>query len=208
MMNSYFDLSEFQLDALREISNIGVGNAATSLSLLLNRQINVSVPQVKIASFADVIELLGGAEKEVAGGYLWVNSNTPMSILFLLPSEQVPLFLNILLTSPEQVKANDVFQLDEFQKSALLEIVNILTGSYLNALGQFTKLTFIPSVPALSIDMAGAILGEVLQNIGVFSDYALVVENVFIEKERKIKGYLFLLPELKTLQILLTALGV
>ncbi len=208
MMNSYFDLSEFQLDALREISNIGVGNAATSLSLLLNRQINVSVPQVKIASFADVIELLGGAEKEVAGGYLWVNSNTPMSILFLLPSEQVPLFLNILLTSPEQAKANDVFQLDEFQKSALLEIVNILTGSYLNALGQFTKLTFIPSVPALSIDMAGAILGEVLQNIGVFSDYALVVENVFIEKERKIKGYLFLLPELKTLQILLTALGV
>ena len=208
MMNSYFDLSEFQLDALREISNIGVGNAATSLSLLLKRQINVSVPQVKIASFADVIELLGGAEKEVAGGYLWVNSNTPMSILFLLPSEQVPLFLNILLTSPEQVKANDVFQLDEFQKSALLEIVNILTGSYLNALGQFTKLTFIPSVPALSIDMAGAILGEVLQNIGVFSDYALVVENVFIEKERKIKGYLFLLPELKTLQILLTALGV
>jgi chemotaxis protein CheC len=208
MMNSYFDLSEFQLDALREISNIGVGNAATSLSLLLKRQINVSVPQVKIASFADVIEMLGGAEKEVAGGYLWVNSNTPMSILFLLPSEQVPLFLNILLTSPEQVKANDVFQLDEFQKSALLEIVNILTGSYLNALGQFTKLTFIPSVPALSIDMAGAILGEVLQNIGVFSDYALVVENVFIEKERKIKGYLFLLPELKTLQILLTALGV
>jgi len=208
MMNSYFDLSEFQLDALREISNIGVGNAATSLSLLLKRQINVSVPQVKIASFADVIEMLGGAEKEVAGGYLWVNSNTPMSILFLLPSEQVPLFLNILLTSPEQAKANDVFQLDEFQKSALLEIVNILTGSYLNALGQFTKLTFIPSVPALSIDMAGAILGEVLQNIGVFSDYALVVENVFIEKERKIKGYLFLLPELKTLQILLTALGV
>ena len=206
-MKSYFDLTELQLDALREISNIGSGNAATSLSMLLNRQINVSVPKVNIAPFAQVIEMIGGAEKEVAGGYLIVNSNTPMGILFLLPCEQVPLFLNLLFATTSQ-EVNTASQLNELEKSALLEIVNILTGSYLNALGQFTGQIFVPSVPALSIDMAGAILGEVLQNIGDFSDYALVIENVFLEKEKQIKGYLFLLPELQTLETLLTALGV
>ncbi|MGI6587762.1 MAG: chemotaxis protein CheC [Peptococcia bacterium] len=210
-MKGYFDLNEMQLDALKEVSNIGAGNAATSLSMMLGRKIDVSVPKVNLAPFAEIVEIIGGAEKEVAGGYLFVNGNTPMGILFILPLEQVSRFLDLLFGSMLKnptVNTQQDFMLNEMQESALIEIVNILAGSYLNALGIFTQRVFVPSVPALAIDMVGAILGEVLQSVGNVSDYALIIENMFCEEEKQINGYFFLLPEPQTLEILLNALGV
>jgi chemotaxis protein CheC len=210
-MKGYFDLNEIQLDALKEVSNIGAGNAATSLSMMLGRKIGVSVPKVNLAPFAEIVEIIGGAEKEVAGGYLFVNGNTPMGILFLLPLEQVSLFLDLLfgtMLEAQAINTQQEFVLNEMQESALIEIVNILAGSYLNALGIFTQRVFVPSVPALAIDMVGAILGEVLQSIGNVSDYALIIENMFCEEKKQINGYIFLLPEPQTLEILLNALGV
>lgn len=209
-MKDYLDLNEMQLDALKEISNIGAGNAATSLSVLLGRKIGLSVPKANLAPFSEIIEIIGGAEKEVAGGYLFVNGDTPMGILFLLPCEQISHFLNLLFgTMTTQIgNLQQNFELDEIQESALKEIVNILASSYLNSLGAFTQRVFVPSVPALTIDMAGAILGAVLQNIGSVSDYALIIENMFFEEEKQINGYFFLLPEPQTLEILLNALGV
>jgi len=204
-MRDYSELNALQLDALKEISNIGAGNAATSLSQMLGRKIEMTVPQAKIAPFYEIMEVVGGADKEVAGGYLRVDGgNMPMGILFLIPKAQVFQFLDMLFGKPEGTS----FTWDDMLQSAFKEIVNILAGSYLNALATITNRTFTPSVPAMAIDMAGAILGEVLQAIGEVSDYALVVENVFIEKERQIKGHFFLLPEPETLGQLLNALGV
>lgn len=203
-MRDYLDLNAMQLDALKEISNIGAGNAATSLSQLLGRRIEMAVPKTNIAAFAEIVEIVGGAEKEVVGGYMFVGEGTPMGILFLMSKEQALHILNILF---RENSTNQEF-FNEMQASAFKEIVNILAGSYLNALGVFTQRIFVPSVPALAIDMAGAILGEVLQQIGEISDYALVMENIFIEEEKQIKGYFFLLPEPKTLEIILNVLGV
>lgn len=203
-MKDYSNLSELQLDALREISNIGAGNAATSLSKMIGRKIDMTVPKVNISPFPKIVDIVGGAEKEVAGGYMLVNGNMPMGILFLLPREQVLFFLDMLFAQPEGTF--DSF--DEMQQSAFKEIVNILAGSYLNALASFTNNVYSPTVPALCVDMAGAIIGEVLQEIGEFSDYALVVENIFIEQEKQIKGHFFLLPEPETLESLLRSIGV
>ncbi|MDD2433610.1 MAG: chemotaxis protein CheC [Clostridia bacterium] len=210
-MKSYFNLNEIQLDALKEISNIGAGNAATSLSMILGRKIELSVPKAKLAPFVEIVEIMGGAEKEVAGGYLSVNGNTPMGILFLIPQEQVSYFLDLIfgtIIKKQIVNTEQRFVLTEMQESALSEIINILAGSYLNALGLFTQRVFIPSVPALAIDMAGAILGEVLQSIGKVSDYALIIENMFCEEKKQLSIYFFFLPEPQTLEILLNALGV
>lgn len=204
-MRGYLDLNELQLDALKEISNIGAGNAATSLSQLLGRRIEMTVPKTKIAPFAEAVEIAGGAEVEVAGGYVFVDGDTPMGILFLISKEQARYLLDLLFG--KTFIHNDL-SFNEIQASALKEIVNILACSYLNALGTFTHRVFVPSVPALAVDMAGAILGEVLQHIGKISDYALVMENIFIEEEKQIKGHFLLLPEPKTLEIILKVLGV
>lgn len=203
-MKDYSELNSLQLDALKEISNIGAGNAATSLSQMLGRKIDMSVPQATIAPFPKITDIVGGAEREVAGGYLRVEDSMPMGILFMVPKEQAFFFLDMLFGSPE----GSCTEWGEMQQSAFKEIVNILSGSYLNALASFTNHVLSPSVPALAIDMAGAILGEVMQQIGEVSDYALVIENIFIEQERHIKGHFFLLPEPDTLESLLKALGV
>ncbi len=203
-MKDYSELTQLQLDAVKEISNIGAGNAATALSQMIGRKIDMTVPQASIAPFPQIVDIVGGADKGVAGGYMRVNSDMPLGILFLIPEEQAFFFLDFILGSPSGT--NDSW--GDLQKSAFMEVVNILAGSYLNALACFTNHTYNPSVPAMAVDMAGAILGEVLQQIGEVSDYALVVENIFIEEEKEIKGYFFLLPEPQTLENLLQALGV
>lgn len=203
-MKDYSELTSLQLDTLKEISNIGAGNAATSLSIMLQRKIDMTVPQAKIAPFSQITEIIGGAEREVAGGYMQIEGEWPMGIVFLIPKEHVFFFLDILFQNP----IGTITQWGEMQVSAFKEIVNIMAGSYLNALSTFTSNVFNPSVPAMCSDMAGAIIGEVLQQIGEVSDYALVVENVFLEEERHITGHFFLLPQPQTLEYLLKSLGV
>lgn len=203
-MKDFTELNDLQIDAVKEISNIGAGNAATSLSVMLNRKIDMTVPQAKIASFAEIADYVGGADKESVGGFLHVEGTMPMGILFMLPKEHVMFFMDILFDKHDLVSPvwNEIYE------SAFKEIVNILAGSYLNAISMISESVLNPSVPEMAIDMAGAILGEALQQIGKVSDYALVVENVFIEKEREITGHFLLLPEPGTLELLLKTLGV
>ena len=130
--------------------------------------------------------------------------------MFFIPREQIPRLLDLLYgeTMIKVDNNNHGDLLNEIQVSALKEIVNILAGSYLNSLGILTNQVFVPSVPALSVDMAGAILGQVLQSIGNVSDYALIIENVFSAEGEQINGYFFLIPEPETLDSLLKSIGV
>jgi len=203
-MKDYIELNSMQIDAIKEISNIGAGNAATSLSVMLNRKIDMTVPQAKIAPFSEIVDFVGGADKEIVGGFLRVEGEMPMGILFILPKEQVMFFMEILFSKHGPVSPD----WNEMYESAFKEIVNILAGSYLNAMSMITKAVLNPTVPAMAIDMAGAILGEALQQIGEVSDYALVIENVFIEEKQEITGHFFLLPEPGTLEVLMKSLGV
>jgi chemotaxis protein CheC len=195
-------LSELQLDALREIGNIGAGNAATALSQLIQRKIDMEVPRVKVLPITDIPDAVGGSELLVAGVYLGVESAAPSNILFVLPVTNAKKIVNSLMGKDFDA------EIDDMGHSALMEIGNILAGSYLNALAMFTSLTFVPSVPALAIDMAGAILSAVIINLGEVADYALVIETRFKEDEADVSGYFFLLPEPHSLQIILGALGV
>ena len=198
------DLSLIQLDALKEIGNIGAGNAATALSTLLNKRIDMTVPKIDILPFNEVVEIMGGAESLVAGGYLEVKGEAPMSILFVIPEKSVSLFMKILLG--KEMKSIEDF--DEMSESVIKEVTNILAGSYLNSLGMFTNLVFEATVPALAYDMSGAIIGNVLQLYGEVSDYSFVIESVFLEEEVEVKGHFFLLPGPDSLYKILERLGV
>lgn len=195
-------LSEIQLDALKEVGNIGAGNAATALSQLLQRKINMDVPRVKVLPITDIPEVIGGAELLVAGVYLGVESTAPCNILFVVPVESARDLVNTLMGREKNA------DIDEMGHSALMEIGNILAGSYLNSLAMFTSLSFAPTVPDLAIDMAGAILTAVIYNLGDVADYTLVIETRFREDDAEVNGYFFLLPQPDSLQTILTALGV
>jgi chemotaxis protein CheC len=198
------NLSVLQLDALREIGNVGAGNAATALSQIINRKIDMTVPKVSILPLGDVPDVVGGPDAMVAGVYLRVYGPAPGSILFLMPRESA-FYLVDMLMGREQGFTTSLNSMDE---SALMEIGNILAGAYLNSLSFFTKLTLLPSIPALAMDMAGAILSVILSQIGTMGDHALVIETEFTTEFEGVKGHFFLIPDPGSLSIILSAIGV
>ncbi|MGE5550309.1 MAG: chemotaxis protein CheC [Bacteroidota bacterium] len=203
-MDTYKPLSAIQLDALSEIGNIGAGHAATVLSQLLRERISITVPRINIVPLASASEMVGGPETVVVGIYLRVFGDAPSSILFIFPRQAAMQLVDILVGR----KPGSTNLLREYEQSALKEIGNILTGAFLYALSNFTGLAMLPSVPAYAMDMAGAILGTVLLEMGTVSDYALVIETSFITKDQDSRGHFFLLPDLGTLDVLLNAIGV
>lgn len=203
----FTQLNALQLDALREIGNVGAGNAATALSQLINKKINMSVPKVSVAPIGDVPDLVGGPETLVAGVFLRVFGQAPSSILFLLPHDSAFALVDTLM---HRTTDRTDYEITEMEESALKEIGNILSGAYLNALAHFTQITLLPSIPSLAIDMAGAILSIILIQLGQVGDYALVIETEFSANTENddVRGHFFLIPDPGSLSIILEAIGV
>ena len=196
------NLSSLQKDALKEIGNVGAGNAATAFAQFLDCKIEMTVPSVEILSISEVPEITGGMEKVVIGVLLSVLGEAPGSILLILSEESTVNLLEIVLE-----QNIDLTGLDEVQTSAVKEIGNILAGSYLNALNQMTGFNLIQSVPAFCYDMAGAILSSSMIPISEESDYALLIETKFIKGDSEIEGYFFLIPNHGSLEKILGSLG-
>ncbi len=203
-MPLYGKLTKFQLDAFREIGTVGAGNGATALSRMMNRKIGMTVPAIRVLPFSQVPNVVGGPERLVAGLFTSVESVAPCKILFLFPIESAKVLAGNLM----ECTYRDGEEIDDLGKSALLEVVNVVGSAYLNSLAGFTGLDFLPSVPALAIDMAGAILDAVLAQIGAVGDQALLMETVFSEIEANVTGHFFLLPEEGSLEKIMEAIEV
>ena len=199
-----FNLTPVQLDALREIGNIGAGNSATALSQVLNKKIDMNVPKVSLVPIEDVPDLVGGAEAIIVAVFLRVYGKAPGNILFLMPRENALLMVDDLMGRPRGTTK----EFDEMDMSALKEVGNILTGSYLNAFFHFTKISMLPSIPALAVDMAGAILNIVLVQLGQMGDHAMVIETKFLAEDDSVNGHFFLVPDPGSLGTLVKAVGV
>ncbi|MBM7623500.1 chemotaxis protein CheC [Sporohalobacter salinus] len=199
------ELSDLQLDALKEIANIGAGNAATAFSQMLDQRIDMSVPKVDIKPLNEIPEILGGPESLVVGILVEVMGDIPGKILFALDEKSANRMTSLLLDK----RLNNVDKQDEkIKKSTLKELGNILTNSYLNALSRMTNLSPLPSVPGLALDMAGAILEVAFLQVGYIGDYALVVETEFWDGEDRISGNFFFIPTPESLNKILSKLGV
>lgn len=198
-------LTESQLDALKELSNIGMGHAATALSQLVGETIYLRVPRVTVTDIAQVPELLGGAERLVAGITLQILGDARGNILLVFPRESAQRLLSRLLRREEKGLI-----LNELGSSTIKEVGNILASAYLNALGAMTGMTLIPSVPLLAFDMAGAVADHVLIQLSMAGDLALTVETEFHGDRpdaEPIRGHFFLLPDPSSLGIILEAAG-
>lgn len=198
------ELNNFQLDVLREIGNIGAGNAATALAKLLNKKIDMKVPQINAMRFSEVSDVLGGAETQVVGILLGVQGEITGSMMFILEELSAKLLVNILLNKPH----NTELDYDEMTLSVLKEIGNILAGSYLSALSNLTNLKIMQGVPDIAIDMAGAILSVPAIEFAKDSDTVLYIENEFTDGMDSVLGDLFLVPDAASYEHLLHVLGV
>ncbi|MFA7534680.1 MAG: chemotaxis protein CheC [Desulfuromonadales bacterium] len=202
---SFNRLTAGQLDTLKEISNIGMGHAATALSQLIGESIFLRVPQLKITPIGDVPDLLGGPEQVVVGITLQMLGDARGSILLIFPRESAHRLLSRLLGEKEKTLI-----LNELGASTLKEVGNILASAYLSALGSLLRMNLIPSIPLLAFDMAGAVVDHVLIQLSQTGDEALMVETVFYGQanpKEAIRGHFFLLPDPASLELLLNAVG-
>lgn len=192
-----------QISALKEVGNIGAGNAAIALSQMVEKKVDLSVPRAILVTLTSVPDLVGGPETAVAGVYLNITGDCSGSILLLLEKDSAGSLASLMV--PEELEAPDI---DVVKSSALQETGSILSGAYLSALGQLTGLFFKPSVPGFAMDMAGAILDYVLVDLGATEEQVLVVETDFMVSGVTILGHLILFPDLGTLSTILERLGV
>ena len=203
-----FDLnnvSQQYFDVLKEIGNIGAGNATTALAQMLGQKVDMKVPQVKLLNFQEVGAIMGGEEQIMAGIYLLVEGDITGSIMFLLQEEAAHIFVNQLMGVGSGGKTEGGF--DEMELSALKEIGNIITGAYLNSLSMLTNMTIYPSIPDLSIDMAGAILSVPAIEFGEVGDKMLLIQTQFTD-EKEIDGFFILVPDLESYDKIMASLGI
>lgn len=203
-MSEYFDqMNGLVLDVLKEIGNIGAGNAATALAKMIDKKVDMKVPKVSILEFKEVPELLGGEETEVCGIFFKIEGDINGSIMFLLEMDSAFNLIDLLMPRENHT-------MDEFTYSALQEIGNILSGSYVSSLSGLTNLNMHISIPSLCIDMAGAILSVPAIHFGQIGDRILIIENQFIEPEENeaVRGFFFLIPDVDSYDILFKSLGV
>lgn len=196
-------LTEQYYDVLKELGNIGAGNATTALAQLLQCKVDMKVPKVTLLDFPEVGSAMGGEEQIMAGIYLCVEGDITGSIMFLLKKESARHLVSKLMGL--EAGMSDSFS--EMEMSALKEIGNIITGAYLNSLSSLTNLKIFPSVPDLAIDMAGAILSVPAIEFGTLGDRILLIQTQFTD-DSDLEGFFVLVPDMESYAKILNALGI
>lgn len=202
-------LSLLQLDILREIGNIGAGNAATSMSQLINKRVDMDVPSVEIVTFDEMMEIIGGPEQLIVAMFFRIEGDAPGSVYFILSIDEAESLVS-QITNDTTLDLSAEAGPDELAISVLKELGNIMTGSYLSALSDFIKINMQSSIPYLGVDMAGAVLTEGLIEISQVSDYAIVIDTVINKQntESGFNGHFFLLPDIESIPKYFSALGI
>jgi len=203
-LKNYENLSELQISVLSEIGNIGAGNAATSLAHILADKVMMSVPALQIIDVSSMATILGGPENELAGILVNMTEDVKGMLLFLLDQEFIYMLVNVLMD--EQIQSFE--EISELSMSAIMEIGNILAGSYISAISTMTGLNIGLTTPQIALDMAGAILSYPAAQFGVMGDKLLFIEEDFLSGDSAIKSHLLIMPEPKSLQLIMESLGV
>lgn len=195
-------VTENYYDVLKEIGNIGAGNAMTALSQMLQCKVDMKVPQVRLLEFHEVGDMIGGEEQIMVGVFLGVEGDVTGSMMFMVEEESA----RHLIQKITMGMLSDGDEFAEMGLSAMKEIGNIITGAYLNSLSTLTNLKIFPTPPALTVDMAGAILSVPAIQFGIFGDKILMIQSQFHD-EIQLDGYFILIPDMESYAKILTALG-
>ena len=203
-MEDVRDLKESQLDAMREVANIGAGHAATALSQMTNRRIMITVPRVNIRPLEDACDTVGTPDEVIAAILMHMMGDLTGRALLLFPQRSARTLCDFLLR--REIGTTQDF--GEMEQSALKEAGNILGSAYLNALSDFMGMMLVPSVPSLVVDLSGAVLTSAHLNFGHDRDYAFCVETSFrLEGATEpLGGHFLLLPDLASLRSIFDAI--
>ena len=204
IINNYDELTAMEIDTLREVGSIGTGNAATALSSMLNREIRITYPEVRIMGYNEAIEWIGGPEVITAGVLVGISGEINGIMLSVQPLD----FVNLVLGTMLQEKCERFTDLGDMAGSALIEIGNIMISTFINALSDLANINVSLTVPSFTVDMQGAILTVPMAEYGGQTDYLMTIGANFIADGNEVPCRLLLSPDIRSLNYLLRKLGV
>jgi chemotaxis protein CheC len=204
-MEDLLSLKELQLDALREVANIGAGHAATALSQMIGETIMISVPTINVSRLEDVPPHITSPDEPVAAVLMHMLGDLTGRTLLVFPRRTALRLAELLLRRRETSE-----DFSDMQQSAIKEAGNILSSAYMNALSDFMGMMLLPSPPSLAIDMSTAVLTTAYLQFGSDRDYVFCVESEFYmtDVDEKLRGFFLLLPDPASLQAILRAVRV
>ena len=205
-MDDLRNLQPVQIDALREVANMGAGHAATALSQMTGSTIMISVPRINIARLEDIPPQIASPEEPVAAVLMHMLGDLTGRTLLVFPRPTAMRLSELMLRRP----AGSSKGLGELEQSAIKEAGNILSGAYMNALSDFMGMMLLPSPPSLAVDMSQAVLSTAYVQFGSDRDYVFCVESEFYMKDidEHLRGFFLLLPDMPSLQAILRAVKV
>lgn len=199
-------LSPHQLDALREVANIGAGHAATALSQMIGGTIMISVPRINITSIEEVPSQVSGPEEPVAAVLMHMLGDLTGRTLLVFPRNTALRLSELMLRRPEGSSRD----LGELEQSAIKEAGNILSGQYMNALSEFMGMMLLPSPPSLAVDMSAAVMTTTYLQWAPDREHVFCVESEFqlADTAERLRGFFLLMPDPASLQAILRAIRV
>ena len=197
-------LNDMHLDVLKEIGNIGAGNAATSLSKMLDTTINMAVPRVRILDISDAATALGGPENPVVGILTKFQGDIDGIMMFIISQT----FAGAVLKSLLGVQRVSYHSLSELELSAISEIGNIMIAAYLGSISTLSQMKVKTSVPAVAVDMVGALLSVPAIEMSSVSDKVIFIEDDFLGSDSQITSNMMMVPDMESLGRLMQKLGI
>ena len=206
MKKNPIGFTEIQIDALKEVGNIGAGHAATALSKMIDRKVMIRVPNVNIVKLEAAPKVASYNEEEVVDGiYQSLTGGIEASSLIFFTIEEAKFITEIILKKGSNTNISIT---KNIKKSVLMELGNIIAGSYINALSSMTNTVIMPSIPYFISDTAGTIFNSVLALASFKSQIALMIEIEFIVASNNIHGWFYIMPDIKSTNKILDSLGV
>lgn len=204
-MSVFDNIDDQKLDVLKELGNIGAGNAATSISLMLGKTIKITVPSAEIIPISELWKKFTDPEEITSGSMVEIEGEIEGALLFLLGAEETKSLIELLMLP----RPDDLTNMDEITSSAIGEIANIMCSSYITALSNFTGINIHSMPPKVVVDMLSAIVSEVSLIITNGGDYVILIQTDILleELEDKVKGYLIYISDEKNTQKILESLG-
>jgi chemotaxis protein CheC len=205
LMEDLRTLKANQMDALREVANIGAGHAATALSQMVGRTIMISVPTINVSRLEDIPPQVAERDEPVAAVLMHMLGDLTGRTLLVFPRTTAVRLAGLLL---RREPVGDEFT--EMEQSAIKEAGNILSSAYMNALSDFMGMMLLPSPPSLAVDMSTAVLTTAYLQFGSDKDYVFCVESEFLmgDLDERMRGFFLLLPDPASLQAILKAVRV
>lgn len=203
-IQKYEDLTPLQLDALKEVGNIGSGNASTALSNMISKNVQIEMPNVRILGFQEAIDELGGAERLVAGVLSRMVGDIEGMILTLMHKD----FVNTIVGSFFSKNVDALLKMSEVETSALAEVGNIMAGAYVSAIGQLTGLQGRLRSPLFQVDMIGALMSVPVIELGEVGEKILYIDKQLSIDGQHMASKLMLIPTIDSLEKIMEKLGI